>query len=155
MQLFFVLWFSLSEEEAPNTHSRVLDVASLKHTVEVVLDAFEIDGGVGFVWLIIAALNKKRVTPFLMYHILQSIFLSILFFLISVLGNMVYIVIYRIPLFNAIPYYLNMPIGLFLGLSLIQLFTTGIILYLAITSAMRYYSYIPWVSDVIKDNTGR
>ena len=27
-------------------------------------------GGVGFVWLIIAALSRKTVTKFLMYHIL-------------------------------------------------------------------------------------
>ena len=112
-------------------------------------------GGVGFVWLIIAALLRKHVTPFLMYHILQSIFLSICFFLISILGQMLYVVLYRIPLINAIPYFLNMPISLAFGLSIIQIVTTTIILYLAITSAMGYYSYIPWVSDVIKGNTGR
>jgi hypothetical protein len=36
----------------------------------------------------------------------------------------------------------------------LQLFTTTIILYLAITSFMGYYSYLPWVSDIIKGNTG-
>ena len=39
------------------------------------------------------------------------------------------------------------------GLSLIQLFTTTIILYLAITSGMGLYSYLPWISDIIKGNT--
>lgn len=112
-------------------------------------------GGVGFVWLIIAALTKKRVTPFLMYHILQSIFISICFYLVSILGQMLYVILYRIPLINAIPYFLNMPISIAFGLSIIQIFTTTIILYLAITSFMGYYSYIPWVSDVIKGNTGR
>ena len=112
-------------------------------------------GGVGFVWLIIAALTKKHVTPFLMYHILQSIFISICFFLISILGNMLYVILYRIPLINAIPYFLNMPIGLLFNLSIIQLFSSALILYLAVTSFMGYYSYIPWVSDVIKGNTGR
>ena len=112
-------------------------------------------GGVGFVWLIIAALTKKRVTPFLMYHILQSIFISICFYLISILGQMVYVILYRIPLINAIPYFLNMPIPLAFGLSIIQIVTSAIILYLAITSFLGYYSYIPWISDVIKGNTGR
>ncbi len=111
-------------------------------------------GGVGFVWLIVAAVCKKHVTPFLMYHILQSIFLSICFFLLSVLGQMLYVILYRIPLINAIPYLLNMPIPIAFGLSIIQILTSSIILYLAITSALGYFSYIPWVSDIIKGNTG-
>ena len=111
-------------------------------------------GGVGFVWLIIAALTKKQVTKFLMYHILQSIFLSILTYLVSILFNMVYIILYKIPLINAIPYLLNLPLPLFLGLSIIQVFTTTIILYLAITAGMGYFSYLPVISNIIKGNTG-
>ena len=112
-------------------------------------------GFVGFVWWIIAILTKKTVRPFLIYHIMQSIFLSILFFLISVLGQMVFVILYRIPLINAIPYFINMPIPLFFGLSIIQLISTSIILYLAISSFLGYYSYLPWVSDVIKGNFRR
>ena len=111
-------------------------------------------GGVGFVWLIIAALAKKTVTKFLMYHILQSIFISILFFLISVLGDLVFVILYRIPLINAIPYLLNAKIPLLFDLSIIQAVTTSIILYLAVTSGLGYYSYLPWVSNIIKGNTG-
>lgn len=112
-------------------------------------------GGVGFVWLIVTALCKKRVTQFALYHIMQSIFISILFYLISVLAGLLYVILYRIPLINAIPYYINMPLPFALGLSLIQLITTTIILYLAITAGMGYYSYIPWVSNIIKGNTSR
>ena len=111
-------------------------------------------GGAGFVWLIIAAFMRKQVTPFLMYHIMQSIFLSILFFLISVLGNLILVIIYRIPIINLIPVLLNSPIPFLYQLSIVQLLTTTVILYLAITSGMGYYSYIPWVSDIIKGNTG-
>jgi hypothetical protein len=111
-------------------------------------------GGVGFVWLIIAALSKKTVTKFLMYHILQSIFISILFFLISILGDLVFVILYRIPLINAIPYLINSPIPLLLNLSIVQTFTTAIIIYLALTSGLGYYSYLPWVSNIIKGNTG-
>ena len=111
-------------------------------------------GGVGFVWLIIAAFMRKTVTPFLMYHIMQSIFLSILFFLVSVLGELVYVILYKIPLINAIPYFINMPLSFLFGLSLLQAFTTTVILYLAITSGMGYYSYLPWVSDIIRGNVG-
>lgn len=110
-------------------------------------------GAVGFFWLLIAAFARKKVTSFLMYHILQSLFISIGFFLITKLGELVFVILYKIPLLNAIPYLINMPIPLFLGLSVVQLFTTSIILYLAITSGMGYYSYLPWVSDIIRQNT--
>ena len=111
-------------------------------------------GGVGFVWLIIAALSKKTVTKFLMYHIMQSIFISIAFFLISIIGELVFVILYKIPLINAIPYLINMPLPFIFNLSIVQAFTTTVILYLAITSGMGYYSYLPWVSDIIKGNTG-
>lgn len=111
-------------------------------------------GGVGFVWLIIAAFLRKQVTSFLMYHILQSIFLSFAFFLLFILCNFLLIIIYKIPLINLIPVILNTPLAFALNLSIIQLFTTTVILYLAITSGMGYYSYLPWVSDIIKGNTG-
>jgi len=110
-------------------------------------------GGVGFVWLIIAAFLRKRVTPFLMYHIMQSIFISLLFYIVSLLGNLLFVILYKIPIINAIPYFLNLPIAFLFGLSIIQVFTTTIILYLAITSGMGYYSYLPWVSNIIKGNT--
>ena len=112
-------------------------------------------GGAGFLWLIIAAILKKHVTQFLLYHILQSIFLSIAYFLLATFAELIYVILYRIPIINAIPYFLNMPIPLFYGLSVIQTITTAIILYLAITSGMWLYSYIPWVSDIINTNTGR
>ena len=114
-------------------------------------------GGVGFIWLIVAAITKKVVRPFLMYHILQSIFLSILFYLIKILFGMVITILVKIPfigfLTGAIAYYLITPLPFILNLSIIQAVTTSIVLYLAITSFMGYYSYIPWVSDIIKGNT--
>ena len=112
-------------------------------------------GGAGFVWLIIAALLKKSVTPFLLYHTLQSIFLSIAYFLLATFAELIYVILYRIPFINAIPYFINMPLPFLFGLSVIQAITTVIILYLAITAAMGLYSYFPWVSDIINANTGR
>ena len=112
-------------------------------------------GMAGFIWMIIAALLKKRVTPFLMYHIMQSIFLSIAYFILTKLCSLVYIILYKIPLINAMPYIINMPIPIAFGLSIIQILTTSVLLYLAITSFMGAYSYFPWVSDIINQNLGR
>ena len=112
-------------------------------------------GLVGFVWMIIAAVLKKRITPFLMYHIMQSIFLSIAYFLLTQICGLIFVILYKIPLINAIPYIINMPIPLAFGLSILQVFTTTIIIYLAVTSFMGMYSYFPWVSDIINQNLGR
>lgn len=133
-----------------------MQISKKPYPIERILSAttYLTAGGVGFVWLIIAVFLRKNVTKFLMYHILQSIFLSIAFVLISFLGEMVYVILYKIPLINVIPYLLNMSIPIFFGLSVIQAFTTIIVLYLSLTSAMGYYSYLPWVSNIIKGNMG-
>ena len=112
-------------------------------------------GWLGALWLIFASLLKKRVTPFVMYHSFQAIFLSILYFLLSAFAGFILAIIYRIPIINLIPNLFLMPIPLLFGFSLIQAFTTALILYLIITSALGKYSYIPWVSDIIKSSIGR
>ena len=133
-----------------------MQISKNPYPIERILSAgtYLTAGGVGFVWLIIAAFLKKQVAGFLMYHIMQSIFISILFFLVSVLGNLVFVILYKIPIINAIPYLINMPLTFLFNLSLVQMFTTIIILYLAISAGMGYYSYLPWVSNIIKGNTG-
>ncbi len=133
-----------------------MSISRKPYAIERILSAatYLTAGGVGFVWLIVAAVLRKHITPFLMYHILQSIFLSILFFLISILGELIYVILYRIPVINSIPYWLSFPLPFMFNLSIVQAFTTLIILYLAITSFMGLYSYIPWVSDIIKQNSG-
>ena len=134
-----------------------MQISNKPYAIEKILSAatYLTAGMVGFVWLIIAALTKKRVTPFLMYHIIQSIFISILYYLVSILGELVYVILYRIPLVNAIPYFINLPLPFLFNFSIIQAFTTTVILYLAITSGLGYYSYLPWVSDIVRQNTGR
>ena len=112
-------------------------------------------GFIGAIWLSIAAIMGKNVTLFLRYHIFQSIFLSLAYFVITTLLGYLYVIIVHIPLVNLIPLYLNTPISMFMGYSVLQVFTTGVILYLAITSFMGMFSYFPWVSDIINQNLGR
>ncbi len=112
-------------------------------------------GFVGGIWLILAAIMGKNITQFLRYHIFQSIFLSLAYFVITTLLGYLYVIFVHIPLINLIPLFLNSPIQMFMNLSIIQVFTTLVILYLAITSFLGMYSYFPWVSDIIDQNTGR
>ena len=115
-------------------------------------------GMAGFLWLILAAFLKKRVKNFLLFHIMQAIFLSIGYFLIIELYKLVFVIIVKIPLINSIFIFMNgvifNPLPLFWGMSLMQVCTSALILYLAVTSFMGLYSYIPCVSDIIKRNLG-
>lgn len=112
-------------------------------------------GMVGFIWLIVATVFRKRVTEFLLYHIFQSIFVTIAYFLLTIILTLLYKILYIVPIVNVIPYFLNMPVPIVFNFSIIQILTTSIILYLTITAFCGYYSYLPWVSDIINQNTGR
>jgi len=138
----------------------LLQISKKPYAIERILAALTYlsAGFVGVVWLIIAALSKKRVTNFLMYHIFQCIFLTIVYYLLTEFGKMIFFILYKIPFINMLlsnlQYYLNLLSSFAFGLTFIQLITTIIILYLTVTSAMGYYSYLPWVSNIISGQTG-
>lgn len=115
-------------------------------------------GMAGFIWMIIAALLKKGIKPFLMFHIFQAIFISIAYFIFIELYKLLFIILVKIPLINSMFLLFNglifNPLPIFWGMSLMQIFTSMIILYLAITSFIGQYSYLPYVSDIIKSYTG-
>ncbi len=114
-------------------------------------------GMVGFIWLLLGLFTKANLRPFMQYHIFQSIFISIAFVLLSYLLHFICDILAYIPFINAltaqITFYLNMP--LLFGYSIIQILVYGLLTYLAITSFMGKYSYLPYVSEIIDINTGR
>lgn len=114
-------------------------------------------GFAGFIWLILGIFTKSQLRPFTQYHIFQSIFLSIAYFLLSIMCGFVLNILSFIPFINRlvaqITFYLNTP--LFGSYSLIQTVVYAIVIYLAVTSFMGQYSRFPWVSDIIDQNIGR
>ena len=116
-------------------------------------------GMVGFIWWIIAIILKKSVRPFLIYHILQSIFISIAYYILLELYKLIFVIFAKIPLLNSLIFsfnnLINGSISIFYGYSLLQILTIAAVLYLSVTSFCGLYSYIPWVSDIINGNTGR
>lgn len=114
-------------------------------------------GFVGFIWMLLGIFTKNNLRPFLKYHVFQSIFISIAYFLASALLGLIMNALCIIPLVNQlvlqITFYLNAPI-LFFGLSVIQIVIYSIIFYLAITSLQGKYSYLPWISEIIRTNVG-
>ena len=111
-------------------------------------------GMVGFVWLIIGLFTKASLKPFLKYHIFQSIFISLGFAVISIFVGWVSNILSFIPLINKlvaqINFLLNMP--LIFDYSLLQTLIYAFLIYLAGTSFIGKYGYIPYVSDIIDQN---
>ena len=111
-------------------------------------------GLIGFVWLILGVILKLRVRPFLLYHIYQSIFLSILFFIVSFALKLVLDILSIIPLIGQLISTVTflLTASIFGEYSIINIILLIIMLYLALTSLMGKYSYLPWVSNIIKAN---
>lgn len=114
-------------------------------------------GFVGFIWLILGLFTKAQLKPFLQYHIFQSIFISIAYFLLCMVCGFVLNILSFIPFINKlvaqVTFIFNAP--LFWQYSLIQVVLYAIIIYLAVTSFLGQYSRFPWVSDIIDHNVGR
>lgn len=115
-------------------------------------------GIVGIIWLLIGALVKSNLKPFLKYHIMQSIFLMLLYYLIAHLLIFILNILAYVPFFNAIistlNFFLNVSlvhIGPF-HMSIINIFIFLFIIYLSIGTLKGKYVYVPWVSNVIKGN---
>ena len=111
-------------------------------------------GFVGFLWLLLGIFTKSNVRPFMKYHIFQSIFLAIAYFLLCQILGMLAAVISYIPFVNhaitILAFLLNTPI--ILSLSIIQILIYTVLFYLVVTSLQGKYSYLPWISDIIKMN---
>jgi hypothetical protein len=111
-------------------------------------------GFVGFIWLLLGLLTKNNLRPYLQYHIFQSIFISIAYFLLGAFLGLIMNILSLIPIINQlvlqITFYANAPI--IFGFSLIQSLIYIIIAYLVITSFQGKLSYLPWISEIIKAN---
>lgn len=114
-------------------------------------------GFIGFIWLILGAFTKSQSSDFVRYHIFQSIFISILLFILNILFGIINDVLSVIPFIKVLTqqiYYLfNAP--MFMNYSIIQMVMYLFIAYLMITSALGIYTYVPFVSDIISQNVRR
>lgn len=111
-------------------------------------------GFVGFIWLLIGFFTKNNLRQFLKYHIFQSIFISFAFFVFSWLLGLLMTILSIIPFVNQLvlqfTFYLNAPF--IFGFSLIQSLIYCVIGYLVFTCLQGQYSYLPWISDIVKYN---
>jgi uncharacterized membrane protein len=114
-------------------------------------------GMIGFLWLILGLFTKSEFSYFSKFHIYQSIFLSIAYFLLSQIIAFLSNIASYIPLINKlvaqITFYFNMP--LLFGYSVLQIVVYGTITYLAVFAFMGKFSYLPYVSEIISYSAKR
>ena len=114
-------------------------------------------GLVGVVYLIIIAIRYRTPSRFVMFHIFQSVFLYLCYIIFNWVFWFVVGIFDHIPFLNRlvrqILFLFNMPI--LFGYSICQCVIYGTIIYLAVFAFMGLYSYLPWITDVIKSNFRR
>lgn len=109
-------------------------------------------GIIGVIWLILGMITKSYPRKFTQYHIYQSIFLSLAFIIIDYLVRIIMNIFAYVPFVNKliakIWFLFNMPV--LMEFSIVQLVIYSLMIYLAVTAFMGKYSYIPFVSNNIK-----
>lgn len=112
-------------------------------------------GWFGVIVLVVLYFRKKRASRFLQYNVFQSIFLSLLFFVLAMMFSLIFKILSIIPFLDylvaQISFLFNVPV--LFNYSIIQAFTTFLVLYLAIVSAVGKYPRVFWVSKNVIDRT--
>ena len=110
----------------------------------------------GLVFSVIMYFAKKRFSHFAKYNIFQSIFISLLFFCLSMAFGLIFKLLSYIPFLNYvvayISFFLNRPF--IFNYSIIESFMTGLIIYLCVQSLRGKYPRVYKISSII-DNASR
>lgn len=114
-------------------------------------------GIVGFVWFLIGHFTKQNLRPFLKYHIYQSIFLAVLFSVGFYILDILFKILSYIPIIKNIVFWLSLPfiMPLLHGLTIVNIAVLILIVYLCVGVLLNRFSFIPWVSNIIRYNIER
>ena len=108
----------------------------------------------GVIILFLLYLRKKHVSHFLRFNALQSIFLALLFFILSMGVGLIANILKYIPIINyivnSILFFFNRPI--LFQWSFIQLFMLGLTVYMVVFSLLGKYPRIYKLSKIIDYN---
>lgn len=113
-------------------------------------------GWAGLIYCIILFIQKKTPSHFLRYNVFQSIFVSLLYFVLCMVLGFVSNLLLNIPFINSIISWFilifNRPV--LFDYSIVQIFVIGLLLYMSIVSLFGKYPRIYWVSKII-DNAAQ
>ncbi len=105
----------------------------------------------GLIYCVILYFRKRKPSHFLRFNVFQSIFVSLLFFVLSMGLGLILEFLSYIPFINAlvaqISYIFNKP--LFFEYSFVQLLVLGLFVYMALFSLFGKYPRVYWISKII------
>lgn len=108
-------------------------------------------GWFGMIYCIVLFIGKKMPSRFVRYNVFQSIFISLLFFVLSFGMGLILKFLSYIPFLNylvaSITFQFNRPV--FFNYSLIQTFMIGLTVYMAIVAILGKRPRVYWVSNII------
>lgn len=108
-------------------------------------------GWAGIIYFVILYINKKTPSRFACYNVFQSIFISILFFLIAEVFKLVCNLLLVIPFVKVVVtwflFIFNRPF--ILHYSIIDVFVIVLFFYMAVWSFAGKYPKVPFVSKII------
>lgn len=111
-------------------------------------------GWFGMIYCIVLFVGKKMPSSFVRYNVFQSIFISLLYFVLSFGLGLVLKFLSYIPFLNyivaSITFQFNRPI--FFEYSFVQTFMVGLTVYMAVVSLLGRRPRVYWVSKII-DNS--
>lgn len=143
----------MTKNVAENLHKMTRDLPSIPDRILSGL-TYMTAGTVGVVWLIVATLRGTMPSRFGLYHIMQSIFVSLCYVIINWLFWTIADILALVPFINRLTrqviYIFNSP--LVFGYSIMQCFIYGTLIYLTVFAFMGLYAYLPFFSDVIKSH---
>ena len=113
-------------------------------------------GWFGMIYCIVLFVGKKMPSMFVRYNVFQSIFISLLYFVLSFGFGLLLKFLSYIPFLNyivaTITFQFNRPV--FFDYSFIQTFMIGLTIYMAVVSILGRRPRVFWVSKII-DNAVR
>ncbi len=115
-------------------------------------------GFFGLIWIIFAHVTKKYISRFVYFNIFQSIFISVLFTVISLLFDITINFLIEFPFIGSLVekfYILFVQKPIYLDLSTLNLLVLALIIYLCACSFFGKIPKLPFITNVIRDNFGR
>lgn len=110
-------------------------------------------GIIGFLWIIIAHVTNSRLKNFVKFHVFQSIFLAILFYLFKLVLNILIGVAIKIPFVGSLvysAYFYVFDFKFIFGFSFVDFTILVVVIYLVVNALLARIGTIPWVSTVVK-----
>ena len=111
----------------------------------------------GLIWLVYAYLAKKSINSFCIFNIYQSIFISVILYIISLLWGIAIGFISVVPLIGKFMVSLDIFINqtpMYFSFTLSGFVLMVFLSYLAVLSFLGRKPFVPYVSNIIRSNFG-